>query len=86
MLKSLIFTKRKTKLYTKAPRAVALFVLFDAAYEIIVLISSKVKMINFYTRLPSSRAIKNSCAAISHGRTLLSLNETRVVQFDQSED
>ena len=48
MLKSLNFTKRKTKLCTKTPHAVAPFVLVGVASEIIVSISSKVKIINFY--------------------------------------
>ena len=72
MLKSLNFTKRKTKLYTKTPHAVAPFVLVGVASEIIVSISSKVKIINFYTRSPSCRAIKISCTVIKHGRALLS--------------
>ena len=44
MLKSLNFTKRKTKLYAKTPHGVAPFVLVGVAAEIIVLISSKVKL------------------------------------------
>ena len=59
VLKSLNFTKRKTKRYTKTPHAVAPFVLVGVASEIIVSISSKVKTINFYSRPPSCRAIKN---------------------------
>ena len=72
MLKSLNFTKRKTKLYTKTLHAVALLVLVGFASEIIVSISSKVKFINFYTRQPFCRAIKISGTVISHGRALLS--------------
>ena len=72
MLKSLNFTKRKTKLYTKTPHAVAPFVLVGVAFEIIVSTSSKVKIINFYTRPPCCHAIKISCTVISHGLALLS--------------
>ena len=72
MLKSLNFTKRKTKLFTKTRHAVAPVVLVRVASEIIVSISSKVKIINFYTRPPSCHAIKISCTVISHGRTFLS--------------
>ena len=39
------FTKRKTKLYTKTLHALTLFVLVGFASEIIVSISSKVKII-----------------------------------------
>ena len=72
VLKSLNFTKRKTKLYTKTPHAVTLFVLVGFASEIIVSISSKVKIINFYIQPPFCRAIKISCTVISHGRAFLS--------------
>ena len=72
MLKSLNFTKRKTKLYTKTPHAVILFVLLGFASEIIVSIFFKVEIINFYIRPPFCRAIKISCTVISHGRALLS--------------
>ena len=71
-VKSLNFTKRKTKLYTRTPHAVTLFVLVGFAPEIIVSISSKVKIINFYIRSPFCRAIKISCTVISYGRALLS--------------
>ena len=47
VLKSLNFTKRKTKRYKKTPHAVAPFVLVGVASGIIVAISSKVKTINF---------------------------------------
>ena len=87
MLKSFNFIKRKTKLYTKTLHAVAPFVLVGVASEIIVSISSKVKIINFYTRLPSCRAIKLKFHKQQY-RTALRcchVNETHVVQFDQSE-
>lgn len=69
MLKSLNFTKRKTKLYTQTLHAVTLFVLVGFASD--VSISTKVK-INFYIRPPFCRAIKLSCTVISHARALLS--------------
>ena len=47
------------------------FVLVSVASEIIVSISSKVKIIIFYTRPPFYRTIKISCTVISHGRALL---------------
>ena len=72
MLKSLNFTKRKTKLFTQTLHSVTLFVLVGFGPEIIVSISSKVKIINFYIRPPFCRAIKLSCTVISHGRALLS--------------
>ena len=61
----------KTKLYTKTPLAAAPFVLVNVASEIIVSVSSKVKIINFYTQLPSCRAIKILCAVILHDPALL---------------
>ena len=72
MLKSSNFTKRKTKLYAKTPHAIALFVLVGVASEIIVSISSKVKIKSFYTWPPFCRNIKISCTVISHGCALLS--------------
>ena len=59
--------KRQTKLYTKILHAVAPFVLVGVA----VSISSKVKIINFYTRPPSCCAIKILCTVISQDRALL---------------
>ena len=70
VLKSLNFTK--TKLYEKTPHAAAPFVLMGVASETIVPISSKVKIINFYSRPLSCRAIKISCTILSHDRVLLS--------------
>ena len=60
--------------------------LVGVASEIIASISSKVNIINFYTRPPFSCTLKSACIVILDGRALQSCKEnSRGISIDQSE-